>query len=86
MCGASIKTAILCPAITVNDGNATWPASSVSATNVQGTCLPGYIGTPTRLCSGTTTSPGVWGPVITGCTGTAVARRSIDAVHRATKR
>ena len=33
----------------MNDGNATWPASSVSATNVQGTCLPGYIGTPSFL-------------------------------------
>ena len=69
------ETAIVCPAITVADGNATWPASSVSVTTIQGTCLPGYIGTPTRLCSGTTTSPGVWGAVITGCTGTTATGR-----------
>jgi hypothetical protein len=63
-------TEITCPAISTAEGNATWPASGASDTEVVGTCLPGYTGTPTRLCTGTTTSPGVWGPVLTDCAGT----------------
>ena len=61
------RAEITCPAITTSDGNATWPAGAAGNNAVSGTCLPGYTGTPTRPCAGTTTAPGIWGPVVSAC-------------------
>ena len=59
---------ILCPAITTPDAaSSTWP-TGVAGTTVTGICPTGYSGTPTRDCTGTTTTPGQWGPVTGACT------------------
>ena len=84
---ACATAGITCPAITVADSsNATWPASAVGA-SVAGTCLPGYTGTPTRPCVGTTTQPGTWSAATTGCTRTVShctlqMRRSCRALNK----
>jgi len=64
-------TAIKCPAITEGqgDGDAYWPETTVGH-EAFGTCRPGYVGEPYRTCTGTTTSPGTWGPIEDACTRT----------------
>jgi hypothetical protein len=58
---------ITCPALTVADSsNATFASSPVGSAIV-GTCLPGYNGTATRDCTGVSTQPGTWGPVLSSC-------------------
>jgi len=47
------------------ESNANWVESTVSATSYTGTCVEGYTGTPTRLC----TAEG-WGPITNGCVKT----------------
>jgi hypothetical protein len=74
---------IICPAITAAEGNATWPAGAAGNNAAAGVCLPGFAGSPTRPCTGTTTSPGVWGPVTAGCERTLLGCWRSEAQRRA---
>ena len=65
---------ILCPAIATPDATyATW-ATGAAGSTVSGVCQSGYIGAPTRDCTGTTMTPGQWGPVTATCTRTWASR------------
>ena len=48
-----------------NEGNATW-TETLSLTTAVGTCLSGYVGSPSRACL----AEGVFGDVINPCTRT----------------
>ena len=54
--------ALQCAAL--EEENADWPLSAALSSPVHGTCIPGYIGSPTRGCEAT----GVWGPIHNPCT------------------
>ena len=56
-------TAMKCSAVT-NDGNADWAETAARSLVVQGTCVAGYTGNPTRHCDITL---GTWTPVVNPC-------------------
>ena len=49
------------------DSGAFWPEMLVGEDPVDGECLRGYNGTPSRMCTSTTSAPGTWGEVLVGC-------------------
>ena len=57
---SSTPTPVACANVTA--GNATWPLAALGTT-VQGACLPGFAGQPSRYCA----FSGVFGPVSSPC-------------------
>jgi len=60
--GLNCETRIVCSAITVAENSITWPMAN-SLTEVQGICVKGFIGSPTRECD----ADGNFGPVNGSC-------------------
>jgi len=57
--------AVYCPAEN-NTGNASWAQMLANGMNISGTCLPDYVGTPTRICY-RNDSIGYWSTVSDPC-------------------
>ena len=62
--GAVMNPCIAIKCAALEEDGADWPESSAPSVPVHGTCIAGYIGSPTRECSAT----GAWGPIYYPCT------------------
>ena len=60
-----------CLPVIERNANWTFQPIATTATTVQGTCLPGFTGSPTRQCLTT----GEWGAIQNPCSGAGRTRR-----------